>query len=557
MTGNAIDTTDGPENRGTIPDGVATAETFDAVIEASSDPMVLLDDELRVRRWNRAAEAAFGYSEDAVTTERVPFLGAASETALRTSIADLDRDRPTASVDLVGRTKSGDRLDLSCWWRRIDADDGFSGVLGLVTDVSRPAEGEGTRREKREDVRGEASATLEQVKQIIDGLRPLNRALARGSTPEGITQGVCDRLVADSAYRAAWYATYNPGTERVRPQARAGIDEDRLEVLEVSDGEADSVRGAIGRSIRTRTVHAVDRRTDGSCEADAVPNAVVSGGRFAAVPVVFEATTYGVIGLHTTRTTAFTEYERAFLREIGELVGHAINAAENKRLLASETVTELEFRTRASESVFIEVSEDLGCSFELEAFIPASETAFLAYTSVEGAPPADVVDGLSNSSAVEGSRVIHAEGSRGTIEYRVHESPVSKLLEYGATVKSAVVDDGEERITAVVSPDADTHRLVAGLQEEYSKTTLVSKRSVDRPPRTISPSQDPLETVLTDRQRELLELAYHAGYFESPRHSSGAEVADAVGIASATFYLHVRNAMRNLLEWLDEQGFLD
>ena len=97
-------------------------------------------------------------------------------------------------------------------------------------------------------------------------------------------------------------------------------------------------------------------------------------------------------------------------------------------------------------------------------------------------------------------------------------------------------------------PDGALHQITAGLQEAYSNTTLVSKRSVEREPKTISSAQDPLGDVLTDRQREVLELAYHAGFFASPRLSTGDEIADSMDISSPTFYLHVRKATQNLLE---------
>jgi len=63
-------------------------------------------------------------------------------------------------------------------------------------------------------------------------------------------------------------------------------------------------------------------------------------------------------------------------------------------------------------------------------------------------------------------------------------------------------------------------------------------------------ASEAIEESLTDRQREVLTLAYHAGFFESPRDSTGEELAEALGVAAPTFYQHVRTAVRKVLSLL-------
>lgn len=53
---------------------------------------------------------------------------------------------------------------------------------------------------------------------------------------------------------------------------------------------------------------------------------------------------------------------------------------------------------------------------------------------------------------------------------------------------------------------------------------------------------------LTDRQREVLETSYEMGYFEHPKRANGAEVADALDIAPATFSELLAAAQAKLLE---------
>ncbi|MFC6976117.1 helix-turn-helix domain-containing protein [Halomicroarcula sp. GCM10025709] len=58
---------------------------------------------------------------------------------------------------------------------------------------------------------------------------------------------------------------------------------------------------------------------------------------------------------------------------------------------------------------------------------------------------------------------------------------------------------------------------------------------------------------LTARQREVLERAHELGYFEHPRGANAGEVADELGITTATFTEHLAAAQRKVFgDLLDE-----
>ncbi|WP_049985996.1 helix-turn-helix domain-containing protein [Halobellus rufus] len=52
---------------------------------------------------------------------------------------------------------------------------------------------------------------------------------------------------------------------------------------------------------------------------------------------------------------------------------------------------------------------------------------------------------------------------------------------------------------------------------------------------------------LTDEQREALQLAFAAGYFNEPRDTSLSEVADEMGLSSTAMSGRLRRGMRNLI----------
>ena len=58
---------------------------------------------------------------------------------------------------------------------------------------------------------------------------------------------------------------------------------------------------------------------------------------------------------------------------------------------------------------------------------------------------------------------------------------------------------------------------------------------------------------LTDRQREVLEVAYRMGYFSYPREGDAATVAEELGIVRSTFAEHLAAAQRRLFEGIFEE----
>ncbi|MDG5820643.1 helix-turn-helix domain-containing protein [Natronococcus sp. A-GB7] len=107
-------------------------------------------------------------------------------------------------------------------------------------------------------------------------------------------------------------------------------------------------------------------------------------------------------------------------------------------------------------------------------------------------------------------------------------------------------------------------RVVSALADRRSHTAVREDGSVPNGPTASRLSQQSvrseradsvrhsLEGRLTDRQREVLRMAYLSGYFESPRRSTGQEVTESLGISHPTFAQHLRAAQRKLCDSLFE-----
>ncbi|MFB6086357.1 MAG: helix-turn-helix domain-containing protein [Halodesulfurarchaeum sp.] len=100
------------------------------------------------------------------------------------------------------------------------------------------------------------------------------------------------------------------------------------------------------------------------------------------------------------------------------------------------------------------------------------------------------------------------------------------------------IDDLRGAITALRESydDVDVQRLVSSREDEGSEDLVFVDRG-----------------VLTDRQREVLEVAHEMGYFEHPKGANAGQVAAELGITTSTFTEHLAAAQSKLLESILEE----
>lgn len=148
--------------------------------------------------------------------------------------------------------------------------------------------------------------------------------------------------------------------------------------------------------------------------------------------------------------------------------------------------------------------------------------------------------------AVERAGVVRAEDGSGRIEVVVGPpSMIHAVSHAGAAVRSAVADADGVRLTPDAPVGADVRDLVEAVTDDYPGASLVSQRDRDREA-TAAGRPDGMLGALTDRQREALEAAYRAGYFDWPRDSTATEVAESLDLASATLHGHLRKAQASI-----------
>ncbi|WP_049900298.1 histidine kinase N-terminal 7TM domain-containing protein [Halococcus agarilyticus] len=496
----------------------------DAAIADLDDGVLILDTDRRVVYANAAAAAV-------LDREPVDVLGEPAKRLVDDT--DLDFDAPDGLAEL----ERGDRTYEVRTSPIADHHDREVGHTLVLHDI--------TNRKRRERRLRQQRDELDELDAINTVIREINQALVAATTRDEIEREVCERLVASDSYRAAW-------------AGRGLIDTGESIRWTVA---VDDRSGAAADGGAAVTVDPAVAATEGRSETDTpriVPESIADApteqGSWTSIPLLHDRIVYGVVVLCTTRTGAFGERELAVLAELGETIGHAINAVEKEQLLAAETVVELDLACSDRSSFFVDASLRADCTFELDGVVPAAEGTLLAYFSVAGATPEQVRELAADAPGITSMRAINEDADGGLFEFGIVDgSPLVPITSYGAHVRSARVASGQCRLACDVASEADARALLEHLREAFPKTNLLAKRESNRSIETMERFPDDGLDDLTDRQRETLEIAYRAGYFDWPRESTAEEVAASMGIAAPTLHRHLRRAHDKLLaEFFEE-----
>lgn len=388
---------------------------------------------------------------------------------------------------------------------------------------------------------------LEALNSLNTVVRDINEALVEQSTREEVERTVCERLADSESYQFAWIADIDPRTESLDPQVEAGVDE-YVEVADIRiDEDCPEGQGPAGRAARSKEIHVThDAFSDPTFEPWRDVAEEYGYRSSAAIPIVYQDTLYGILGIYTDRIGAFTDEEQEVVAQLGEIIGHAIASIERKQALMSDDVVEIDIRM---ENVLQEagLGESMEGRIQFTEAISVGNGAFLQYgTATDGA--LETVEALVELLPHWDELTVLDETGETRFELGLSEPPViSVVADNGGYIDDAVIENDTMHVTIHLPPTVDVRRVVDTIQESYSTAEMVTRQQMSRidSQREI---EEALTQELTERQRAALEASFHAGFFDWPRESSGEEVAESLDVSAPTFHQHLRKAQQKLLE---------
>jgi len=451
----------------------------------------------------------------------------------------LDANRDSTTVDLTFQRKDGERREISIHFTVLYDESGdYSGLMGVTRDITEQRERQQELAAQRDEL-----ATLAQVHVLMQDVL---RALGAVATRTELEATVCERIVESDLYQFAWIGEREGASTKLTPRTLAGEDDSFLETV------ADRIPpddGPAATAMQTGEVKFVqDVETDERAAAWRELALERDFRSVVVVPLTHDDAIHGVLAVYANKPEAFRQRAVEAFTVLGEMVGFAFTAVQNRQLLAYDRVTEMAFRSSSEDAYPLGIAAEHDCTFRRAGSVDIDDE-FLEYLTVEGAEPAVVIDSLVDHELVLDGRVVRADGDSGVVELRAVGSYQSVLLDAGVKPVEITADGDAVRIVVEAPPDAEPRTILETLSERAPGFEFVSKGEVSSHS-TAEPETPPLRDALTNRQREVLRAAYLAGYYEWPRDTTAEQLAETLGIASSTLHQHLRRANRNILSEL-------
>jgi PAS domain S-box-containing protein len=398
----------------------------------------------------------------------------------------------------------------------------------------------------------EQNRRLRQLNQVNAIIREIDQSLVEAESIDEIGDAVCDRLVASDRFAFAWFGESDTAEETITPRSWAGdglgyLDDVGLSLADPREPAATAIVSGTQQVITDVTADLGDGRWRKAAFAREYQSAI-------SIPLTDGDITHGVLTVYATEPGAFDDKQTVFA-ELGETIANAMNAVLTRRALLTDSHTELGVRIAASDTVLQRIARRAGGPIEIEDVVPQAEDGTRLFFVTGDTNPEAVQATQEESVAVETVSLVAQREESCLFEAVVTgQTLVTTVVDRGAMVRTLTVSEDELRLDVEVPDESNVRGFVSFLKSEFEGVELVSKTDRDRPLRTPTEFQYEFENRLTDRQLEVLRVAYLRGFFEWPRESTGQEIADSLDVSQPTVNRHLRTCQRKLFTLLFEES---
>jgi hypothetical protein len=272
------------------------------------------------------------------------------------------------------------------------------------------------------------------------------------------------------------------------------------------------------------------------------------------IPLAYNDLTHGVLTVYAPTQDAFDDTTTAVFAELGETIASALSAIERKNALLTTSMTRVEFAIDDPSFVLSRLARDAGCTLSYQGGVQQSTEGNDVFVTVEDAAADEVVTAAADLVGIDEVQQISSDGESGVLRLRLTQPFLAlELAEHGAVFREATADPDTTTLVVDVPDGIDVRTVTQLVDGTFATVDLRAKQTLDQTAGHDRYSKF-MEEV-TDRQLEVIQTAYYSGFFESPRESTGEDVAEMLGISPAAFYQHARTVQRKLFSALfDESG---
>jgi predicted DNA binding protein len=410
-----------------------------------------------------------------------------------------------------------------------------------------------------EEERDELQRTIQHMTNVTEMFSDLWAAFAKSETRTEIERNTCEVLVNGPAVSGAWFGERNVTTDSIESTVTTGVASSIIDHVDYSLAVDPPTIPAV-RAIRESepVVQRVDETPRGERMNEWARRLQATDvGMVYSTPIRSDDVTYGVVTFFVTRTHPAPRLLDLMADRggfLGDMVANAITAVERKRSLVSDKRFELTFRVSGPECLFSELADVLEARVTFEKLVQQTGNTTV-FVTVDDVDPAAVRALPAEIGPVHEAEVLRERPTgETTARIDITRPFLGTLLpKWGASVSEITTSGSSVRVVATVPKNDLVSLIRTSLRDHFSSAELVSKRRINDSDTTEN-EREQIGNELTERQLEVLQTAYHAGYFESPRATTGEAVADLLDISPQAFYQHVRKIERKLVESIIESG---
>ncbi|MFC7199024.1 bacterio-opsin activator domain-containing protein [Halospeciosus flavus] len=442
-----------------------------------------------------------------------------------------------------------------------DRPDAFDDVTRELADLLAATAEAALDRVTRESRLREQDLTLQRrndqltaLNRINETIREIDQAVVQAETREEIDHTVCELLTGDDRFTFAWIGTVDSTTGTVEPRAWAGDEQGYLDSRSFTVAES-GVEPA-GRTAATREATIETNVAAGLRDEPWRKDALARDYRSVlGIPLVYNDLTHGVLTVYAETQDAFGETAQAVLAELGETIASALSAIERKNALLTTSITRVEFAVDDPSFVLSRIAQEAGCTLSYQGGVQQTTDGSYVFVTVEDASVETVERAAADLVAVDEVRRISADGDQGVLRLRLTQPFLAlELADHGAVFREASADPTSTSLVVDIPESIDLRNITQLVRRAFADVELRSKHSLDQAAEHTLYSK--FLDKLTDRQLEVIQTAYYSGYFESPRDSTGEDVAETLGISPPAFYQHARTVQRKLFAALFDENNL-
>jgi predicted DNA binding protein/putative methionine-R-sulfoxide reductase with GAF domain len=422
-------------------------------------------------------------------------------------------------------------------------------TASLVETLGAATETAITRTNQQQELQ-EQNQQLRNIEGLNKQIREISQIVVEADTRAELEQLVIDQLANAAQIEFAWIGHVDHHENRISPQTQAGSEQGYLDTVSLALTENENTEPTV-QAARSKKPCYCENTTEQLLNTDWRTESIEREFKSVlSIPLVHEGTLYGIVSMYAKAENGFSESMRSVLEELGELLADAVVSKVQKDALHADETVELSFDIQSQACIVDQLVAATDCSIKLDGIVPQSGETTLLFTRVADGTAEQVVTHAEQISHVERSRLI-TSNEDPLVELQVSGSFIGTKI---ANSKYVLVDlqatTEQTSVTIEVPSGADTREAIALLESEFENVQLRSKQHTNRLSDSETPLPEDLLQTLTTRQREVIEIAYRVGYFDSPRRASGGEIAEMFGFSSTAFHQHIRKAQSKLFEQL-------